>query len=295
MNVIAGLVALVALPIALAAKAKQRRKRFLLYQQVAARYPEARVVDGGFWKPHQLVVTHQGVAITVSMWDGKNGSGTAWEAPATTAAFKVYPHGLSSSVGKSLFGTQDIEVGDEEFDRIFMVKGDDPPLVRRAWSGDACALMRSRFATSRIVSRGDEIRLDERRLVDSPDELADGIELIGKLAARDLYGVSALRRLDGASYYRETPPYVIVRGAADIKIGPVTTAAGTVTRAGCLADTDSADPDPDKLAAIGATFARDGQRLQITWPGIETSAARLTGAIDLLRELTRAPPVGVFR
>lgn len=48
-------------------------------------------------------------------------------------AFKIFPQGLLDALGAKL-GVQDIQVGDEEFDRTFMIQGSDEDRVRKLLS-----------------------------------------------------------------------------------------------------------------------------------------------------------------
>jgi hypothetical protein len=274
-----------------------KKKRLRLYQRVAARYSQSNIVDGGLWRRNELYLAHAGARFKIWMWDGENDRGTVWEAtlPARGTHFRVYREGLSSALGKSLFRTQDIDVGAcPAFDQHFVVKGEDPPLVCRTWSRESCELMLRRFARSRIECDGVAIKLTEYRLLKQESEIHDGIALIGALASVDLFGAESLRALDSATFRAGPSPHVVIRGPVNIQIGPVKTASGTVTRATCPAITDL-QPPPEKLDAIGARFERDDKQLHILWPGIEESIERLSGAVTLLRELTRAPPEGVFR
>jgi hypothetical protein len=50
--------------------------------------------------------------------------------------FALSKEGFFSKVGKTLFGLQDIQLGDEEFDRKVMVKGKDPEAVKLALSSE---------------------------------------------------------------------------------------------------------------------------------------------------------------
>ncbi len=295
---IMGVAMAVVLPTAIYFAVRQRRKRLYLYQRVAGKYPDSRCTDGGFWKRHELEVSTHGVRIKVWMWATKNSRGTVWESSAVInmPTFRVYREGVGSSLGKSVFGTQDISVGAHgRFDDHFMVKGDDAPLVRRAWGREVCELMLARFFKARIVSDDGGLKLTEYRLLDSERDIEGGIELVGKLASGDVYGVAALQELEGASFHRGAPPYVIVSGPANIRVGPIASAAGTVTCATCPAGTSDKPPQAERLAAIDASFSRVGNQLRISWSGIETQAERLSGAIDILRELTRGPSAGVFR
>jgi hypothetical protein len=90
----------------------------------------AEVVQGGFWKGGNKVQSHDGPwTVTLdagySDEDGESRT-TRLRAPYVNPEgfrFKFYRNGYFD-LGK-LFGMQDIEVGDPEFDEAFIIKGND--------------------------------------------------------------------------------------------------------------------------------------------------------------------------
>jgi len=88
----------------------------------------ARYVDGGFWKGDKVQATHGPWTITLDTYTVSNGKTsttyTRMRAPfVNTESFRftVYRKGIFSDIGK-WFGMQDIEIGDEAFDRDFILK-----------------------------------------------------------------------------------------------------------------------------------------------------------------------------
>ena len=284
-------------PITIYAVAKGHQRERRLYEEVAQHYQDGRVSGGGLSRV-ELLVFHGEAKIKVWMWHSKNSSGTVWQAELVgeLPEFRVYREGLASSIGKDYFAAQDIEVGvDAQFDRHFMVKGKDPALVRALWQSQACAGMRLYFSKGRMVCTGKKIELKRPGDAHQSSEIRAGIDLIARLSRSDYLGISVLDGLEGARRYADSPPRVVVAGPVEVTLGPVKTRHGTRTRASCLEGSSREDPDPERLKETGAEFSREGSRLHLTWPSIETSQKRLQAGIALLRELARARGDGVFR
>jgi hypothetical protein len=96
----------------------------------------AEFVQGGFWKQNK-VQAHVGPwTITLDTYTDSSGEAnttyTRIRAPYVNPSgfrFTIYRKGFFSDWGK-LFGMQDIEVGDPEFDESFVIQGDDEGRVR---------------------------------------------------------------------------------------------------------------------------------------------------------------------
>jgi hypothetical protein len=90
----------------------------------------AQYVDGGFWKGDKVQATHGPWTITLDTYTVSTGKSTIvytrMRAPFVNPEsfrFTVYRKGIFSDMGK-WFGMQDIEIGDEAFDRDFILKSD---------------------------------------------------------------------------------------------------------------------------------------------------------------------------
>lgn len=106
-----------------------------LSDQIGARY-----VEGGFWKPDKVEATHGEWIVTFDTFAVHAGKAiihyTRMRAPYVNPdsfRFTVYRSGFFSDVAE-WFGMQDIEVGHEEFDRDFMIKGTDESKLRQLFS-----------------------------------------------------------------------------------------------------------------------------------------------------------------
>jgi hypothetical protein len=106
-----------------------------LSEQIGARY-----VEGGFLKGDKVEATHGEWIVTLDNYAVSTGKVTIvytrMRAPYVNPdgfRFTIYRGGSFSELGK-WFGMQDIEVGDEAFDREFVVKGNDESRVRQLFS-----------------------------------------------------------------------------------------------------------------------------------------------------------------
>jgi len=96
----------------------------------------AQYVEGGFWKGDKVQATHGPWTITLDTYTVSNGKSstvyTRMRAPFEDPdgfRFTVYREGIFSAIGK-WFGMQDIEIGDEDFDRDFILKSNDGSKLR---------------------------------------------------------------------------------------------------------------------------------------------------------------------
>ena len=96
----------------------------------------AQYVEGGFWKGDKVQATHGPWTITLDTYTVSTGKSsivyTRMRAPfADTEEFRftVYRKGIFSDAGK-WFGMQDIEIGDEDFDRDFILKSNQEQKLR---------------------------------------------------------------------------------------------------------------------------------------------------------------------
>jgi hypothetical protein len=106
-----------------------------LSDEIAGRY-----VEGTFWKGDKVEATHDEWIVTLDTFAVSTGKVvivfTRMRAPYVNPGgfrFTVYRKGVFSGLGKKL-GMQDIEIGDEEFDRDFIIKATDESRVRELMS-----------------------------------------------------------------------------------------------------------------------------------------------------------------
>jgi hypothetical protein len=96
----------------------------------------AEFVAGGFWKGSKAQARVGPWTITLDTFTVSNGESsqtyTRMRAPFVNPdglRFTIYRQGFFSELGK-LFGMQDIEIGDHEFDEAFIIQGNDEFKVR---------------------------------------------------------------------------------------------------------------------------------------------------------------------
>ena len=101
-----------------------------------AREIDAKVIDGGWWKTPKVEAQVGQWTVTLDTYAVSTGKTTVvftrMRAPYVNVdgfRFTVYRSGFFSELGKRL-GMQDIEVGDQLFDRDFVIKGTDESKVR---------------------------------------------------------------------------------------------------------------------------------------------------------------------
>ena len=95
----------------------------------------AEFVEGGFWRGTKVQTRVKEWTVTLDTYTVSTGKShvtyTRMRAPYVNKdgfRFTIYRKGLFSELGKRL-GMQDIEVGDPEFDRDFIIKGNDESKV----------------------------------------------------------------------------------------------------------------------------------------------------------------------
>jgi hypothetical protein len=99
-------------------------------------------VKGGLWKGDKVQATHGEWTVVLDTYVVSTGKVTIvftrMRAPYVNPdgfRFTIYRHGFFSELGKRL-GMQDVEIGDEDFDRDFIIKGTSESKLR-ALFGDA--------------------------------------------------------------------------------------------------------------------------------------------------------------
>ncbi|WP_139902770.1 DUF3137 domain-containing protein [Clostridium thermarum] len=110
-----------------------------IWQQLA-REIQGDYVYGGFWKGDRVEAKVGNWIVVLDTYRVSTGKSsvtyTRMRAPFVNHSnfyFKIYRSGLFSSLGK-LLGMEDMEVGYEEFDREFIIKGNSRDKVRQLFS-----------------------------------------------------------------------------------------------------------------------------------------------------------------
>jgi hypothetical protein len=97
-------------------------------------------IDGSFWTRGKVEATHGQWTVTLDTYTVSTGKSsvtyTRMRAPYVNPdrfRFNIYRRGIFSDLGKWL-GMQDVEVGYPDFDRDFIIKGNDEWKLRRLFS-----------------------------------------------------------------------------------------------------------------------------------------------------------------
>lgn len=212
---------------------------------------------------------------------------------------------------------QDIVIGvDQRFDREFRVQGQDPVLLRRIWTADAC---RALFAlrAPRVEGTLEEIRVRAQPSRDAPAPRERGLELLAALDRGDPLGLDLLEgwgggvfTAPGGSFHKLIPPVMRVPGALEILAGPIYIGGAAVTglKAPGRADPVILGRDLRNMRAaelgvpaglherVGAArFEQRGDHLHLLWYQIVRRAAVLDAGIETMRALLRGPRFGPYR
>ena len=101
---------------------------------------QATFVEGGTWKSDRVEATHGQWTVTLDSYTVVAGKVvivfTRMRAPYVNPdsfRFTIYRKSIFTGIGK-LFGMQDVEVGYEEFDRDFVIKGTDEGKLRQLFA-----------------------------------------------------------------------------------------------------------------------------------------------------------------
>jgi len=135
----------------------------------------AEFVDGGFWKGKKVVARVEDWTITLDTYTQSSGKHsttyTRMRAPFANKdglRFTIYRRGLLSGLGKAL-GMQDIEVGCPEFDRDFIIKGNDQAKIRALFANEQ---IRELIQSQRSIHlRINEVKGRRQGLPEGTDEL----------------------------------------------------------------------------------------------------------------------------
>lgn len=118
--------------------------------------------DGGFWERNYISYLHGEWEIVLDTYTQSTGKSsvtyTRMRAPFVNRDglyFKIYRAGFFSNMGK-YFGMQDIEVGDEYFDKDFVIKGNDQFQIARLLAGDDIKALIERHPRIHFEIRDDE-------------------------------------------------------------------------------------------------------------------------------------------
>lgn len=170
----------------------------------------ADFIDGGFWKGDKVQAHFKGWTITLDTQAVPVGRSTVtytrMRAPYRNEdgfRFKIYRKGVFSGLGKML-GMQDVEVGDADFDRDFIIQANDEAKVRTL-----CANPKIRELIEAQPSIHLETKDDESW---SGIEFPEGVDELSFEVVGDITDVARLKSL--YDLFAETLDHLAVMGSA---------------------------------------------------------------------------------
>jgi hypothetical protein len=231
---------------------------------------------------------------------------------------RVYKQGILASIGKAL-GTQDVVLGSNDvFDRAFMVKTDEPALMRRLWSPRAMELMLGPLQGVVIETHPDRIVLESADVWGDPARMHAGFDLVLELASQDLYGEAALRAVPGGAFALgstgipevalDVPLRVVIRTepVADhmVSVARLTERVDGEPLSVAIKDGRCVDPAlasqlpqgahvPMRQVGSGRLVMTKGGA-SFTWRAVELDPDRLRAGAELIGAIAAAP-TGVYR
>jgi hypothetical protein len=132
-----------------------------IWQQLA-RELDARYVKGGFLGNDKLELTHGEWILTLDAYTVMAGKVpihyTRLRAPYVNPdgfRFEIYRGSVFSSLAKRL-GMQDVEIGDRDFDRTFIIKGTHEPKLRRLFANQQLRALIAEQADIQLAVKDDE-------------------------------------------------------------------------------------------------------------------------------------------
>ena len=170
---------------------------------------------GGFWDRDYISYQHGEWEIILDTYTQSTGKSsvtyTRMRAPFVNRDglyFKVYRSGFFSNMGK-YFGMQDIEIGDEYFDKDFIIKGNDQFQIARLLAGDDIKALIELHPRIHFEIRDDE-GVFTKKYAEGVDELY--FQCVGVLKNKnqikglfDLFAFTLERLVDIDSAYAHDP------------------------------------------------------------------------------------------
>jgi|GEM_PF-4512681 len=132
----------------------------------------------------------------------------------------------------------DVVLGRPGMSHQFILASPEPHRARRAWTQRAVELLLGRFRRCWVVSNGRTVEMVLPWVLDSAEDLDAAIDIVRDVATSDVFGVGALRALEGARYEAEAndfnvpaSPHVLVGEPSPVTVGPALIDGQLVTRA----------------------------------------------------------------
>ena len=167
-----------------------------IWRQLAGEL-QGQFVAGGFWKEDKVEARWEGWTITLDKYVDHGGKShrayTRLRAPYVNPdgfRFRIYRKSIFTGIGKALGLVQDIEIGDEQFDRDFVIQGNSEEKVR--------AMLRRPQLRALIEAQPDicfEVKDDEGWFGASFPEGVDELYFLASGVIKDLEQLRGLYKL----------------------------------------------------------------------------------------------------
>ena len=240
----------------------------------------------------------------------------------TGPRFRATAAGVLADVGRSL-GFQDVPLGDETFDHMFIVKGEDPSGIKAAFSLRTQAALARSLPVATVSSDGEEITL--HTLGARTLGLDEMLDVVGALASVGADGLDALAAAlpeatltpAGGTWEAPTPPSLTLptaqgdatAGVYWFKGGPRVCLTLPLPRELPVLRVVIKDGQADGVPAglmsehgqrllaelPGVLLESRAQQLELRWLGIPEPAAFMSGANLLTEIASSVHRTGVFR
>lgn len=193
-----------------ALKAPMRRRLALWDAFARERGGRLNPSTGSFlsYRPPSIDVPYGDALVHIDSYTQSNGNNSSTTYTRFRASFvlpsgptfKVYKENFLSPIGR-LFGFQDVELGDAEFDRIYIVRTNAQAAATRAWTGKAMTSLR-RLGRGTAHSDGHVVKYTLVGVEKDPVVLGLAVDLVGELAHYANDWLDGIRALPNARYLR---------------------------------------------------------------------------------------------
>jgi hypothetical protein len=294
-----------------------RKRRRAIWTQVATELGGTHQLPTKWWRGDENItaIVH-GVSVKLDVYVVSTGKSSqtytrvvARHAHGPVPKMKVSKQGFFAKIGKAI-GMQDVPTGDAVFDEAFVMKTDNVAVARRLWSDDA----RMRMLPLRdawLKDKGDRLEMTGYGRWEDPDIMKGAIELVGVLAATDIYGSETLRALGTVEQPEGERPRVALDTGARVVVmaedrndhlvmsarvdEPMEHERMTLEVVDGRAELAVKLPQAAQvhLARVGSGRLEIGNTLAFLWNELELDPARLRAGADLLGAISLRE--GVYR
>ena len=305
---------------------EKRKRRRALWTQVAHEHGGEFHLGKGFFrrKNERIEATVDGIPIVLDTYvvSTGNSSQTYTRCAANVVRgpapkLQIYKQGVIAAIGNVFF--EDVALGRTEFDKTFAVRCEKPAVARRMITDGAMNRMLATFRDAKLSCNRKRLELVTAGLWNEEPRLRDAIAIIAELAARDLYGIEALRAIEGGvlAANEQGWPIVEVATSARVVIGAndhegqlvmvALTSEPTATEPMELEIVDGAARDTDRASRLppgahvalrsvgtGVLVVTD-KGMQFRWRDLELDPACLRAGADLLGAIAAGQQATAYR